>query len=387
MRFMSQETGHPLESILRLCAATAPQPWYPHLHSRATGADVEHLLDVLETLWLEGLVHRTAAAGEAGTGAVLTPLGVQVVADPALMDRLRRGLPVRPDDPGAIVRNSLRMDVRPVATWALIAVNVAVFLWGAWLAAQPPRQLGSYLVMGFMSPPPPAVQDDEQAQQLALEEYRRKKHNYYLLLHTLGAADAPTIRAGQWWRLLTTTFVHGGLLHLALNMYTLFGAGSFVERTWGRWRLLLLYLLSAWGGSCLAIAFTPQAGVVGASGAICGVLGAEAVWVLLYGKYLPPALARRGRSQVFTTLLLMIVISVLPLISAWGHLGGAVTGALVAVVLHAHRFGPPVVRWAALLMLLPLPLLSYAHLRANLSVPVEVGIMSQQRPRSPGTAP
>jgi rhomboid protease GluP len=419
---MSQETCPPLEATLRLCAAAAPAPWYPRLHARQTAADGELLLDLLESLWLEGLVRKTAGTAESGTGALLTPLGEQVVADPALMDRLRRGLPVRPNDPGAVVRNSLRSDVRPLATWALIAVNVAVFLYGAWLAAQPPRQLVGYLFMGFLSPPAaPTEQGVDPARQKAVEvEYTTRVRNYFALLHTLGAADAGTVRSGEWWRLLTTTFVHGGPLHLALNLFTLFGAGAFVERTWGRWRLLVIYLLSAWGGSCLAIACTPQAGVVGASGAICGLLAAEAVWVLLYGKYLPPALARQGRSQVFMTLLLMIFISVLPLISGWGHLGGAMTGALAALVLHGQRFGRPVFRWAAVLLLLPLPLLSYAHLRStwtdgNLPGPqgpqqtratagagrgwpteyrgggwpsrASAGIMRQQRSRSPGNAP
>jgi membrane associated rhomboid family serine protease len=340
---MSQASPPSLDAILRECAAAAPQPWYHRAYARQSGADPEDVVEQLDLLWLEGLVQKVPGTAESGTGALLTPLGRQVLDDAALLDRLRRGLPVRPDDPGAVVRHSLRTPVAPIATHALIAANVALFLAGAWLAARPPGQLMVYL-SGFPSTAAAVRQ-------------------YVGLLHALGGVEAGDLARGQWWRLLTTTLVHGGILHLLLNMFTLAGAGSFVEQTWGRWRLLVIYALSAWGSSCLAMAYRPESSVVGASGAICGVLGAEAVWVLLYGKYLPAALARRGRSQVFSTLVLLILISALPRISGWCHLGGAVTGALAAVVLHWQRFGPRVVRWAALLLLVPLPLLSYGHLQ------------------------
>ncbi len=353
---MSQEPARSLEAILRLCAAAAPEPWFARRHAQQTGTDPELLLDQVELLWLEGLVHKTPGTAESGPGTVLTPLGRQVAADPLLLERVRRGEPVRPDDPGAVVRNSLRREVFPLVTYALVAANVVVFLAGAVLAAQSPGQLGIYLG-GFLSP---GRSDDPAENERLLEEYRVKLRAHLAVLHAVGAMEAGDVRSWQWWRLLSTTFVHGGILHLALNLFTLAGAGAFVEQTWGRWRLLLIYLLSAWGGSCLALAHTPA--VVGASGAICGVLGAEAAWVLLYGRYLPPGLARRGRSQVFTTLILLIVISILPQVSGLGHLGGALTGAATAVVLHWQRFGRPLLRWAALLLLPLLPAAAYAHL-------------------------
>src|SRR5438270_11336783 len=77
------------------------------------------------------------------------------------------------------------------------------------------------------------------------------------LLEKLGSTDADLIRAGQWWRLLTGTFLHGGLLHIGMNMYALNSLGCFVEQTWGRWRLLAIYLVAGWGGSCLAMAYRP----------------------------------------------------------------------------------------------------------------------------------
>jgi hypothetical protein len=77
--------------------------------------------------------------------------------------------------------------------------------------------------------------------------------------------------------------------------------------------------------------------------------------VLLYGRHLPRELARRGRSQIVVNLLLLVFISLAPGVSGWGHLGGGVAGALTALVLHFQRFGPPALRWLALLLLVPLP--------------------------------
>jgi hypothetical protein len=105
----------------------------------------------------------------------------------------------------------------------------------------------------------------------------------------------------------------------------------------------------------VAIAYSPLHSVCGASGALCGIFGAEAVWVLLYGRYLPRDLGRRGRSQVVVNLLLLVFISLAPGVSWGGHLGGGVAGAVAALVLHFQRFGPPAVRWLAVLALLPLP--------------------------------
>jgi hypothetical protein len=103
--------------------------------------------------------------------------------------------------------------------------------------------------------------------------------------------------------------------------------------------------------------------LVGASGAICGVLGAEGAWVLLYGRYLPREMARRGRSQLITTLVLMVIISILPGVSGWAHAGGALAGAAAAVLLHFQRFGPRWFRVPGVLLLALIPLASFYHLQ------------------------
>jgi membrane associated rhomboid family serine protease len=320
---MSQPREHPLEALLEAVARAAPEPWYYQLHARQAGVEPDLLVDLLELLWLEGLIQKAPGSKETGPGVQLTPLGRQVLDDPQARERLRRGDPVT-NEPGAIVRNSLRQPIQPVVTWLLLAANFAVFGYEVWLK-------------------------------------RGNRGPFTTLLTGVSAAD---LIRGEWWRLLTCCFVHGGLLHLGMNMYALYAAGGFVERTWGHWRYFLIYMIAGWGGSCLAMAYSsPGTHLVGASGALCGILAAEGVWIFLNARHLPRAMARRGRSQFITTVVLIVFISLIPGVSGWAHLGGAVTGAAAGLILHYQRFGPTLVCWLGLLALLPLPWLSWAHLQ------------------------
>src|SRR5262249_37167421 len=81
------------------------------------------------------------------------------------------------------------------------------------------------------------------------------------------------------------------------------------------------------------------------------------VGLLLYGKYLPPGMRRRAWRGVLINVVLLALLSwgLRSYLSHWGHLGGALAGALTALVLHVQRFGPPGVRWLALAALAPLP--------------------------------
>jgi len=93
-------------------------------------------------------------------------------------------------------------------------------------------------------------------------------------LKRLGAAYGPLTMQGEWWRLLTSTFLHGGVLHIVLNMWTLFNVGLLAEMIFGRRNYLLLYLSCGLGGSILSLWWHPAVVSVGASGAIFGVAGA-----------------------------------------------------------------------------------------------------------------
>jgi membrane associated rhomboid family serine protease len=128
---------------------------------------------------------------------------------------------------------------------------------------------------------------------------------------------------GEWWRLITSAFLHYGPLHLALNMVSLYFAGSILEQVIGRWRYILLYLVSGLAGAAGALYWTPHGLTVGASGAIFGVLGALFV------------LERRGNiatgGQVAGLIVLNLVITLAyrSSISVGGHIGGLIGGLLL----------------------------------------------------------
>lgn len=141
-------------------------------------------------------------------------------------------------------------------------------------------------------------------------------------------AMVPGLTASQPWRLLTTAFLHASLMHLALNMWALWVCGTVLEPVLGRWRYCVLYLLSALGGSTAILCLADPSGdswwtaTVGASGAVFGLFGAMFVIQHRFG---------RDTSAILGLLAVNLLISFLGSGISWqGHLGGLVTGALVA---------------------------------------------------------
>src|ERR1700687_782312 len=90
----------------------------------------------------------------------------------------------------------------------------------------------------------------------------------------LGANFGPATIGGEWWRLLTSVFVHGGLLHIAFNMWCLWNLGALCESLYGRWTYPAIYLICGVGASLASAAWHPHTPSVGASGAIFGLAGA-----------------------------------------------------------------------------------------------------------------
>src|SRR5206468_1402376 len=82
-----------------------------------------------------------------------------------------------------------------------------------------------------------------------------------------GVLFGPLVQAGDWWRLITSAFMHYGPFHLLMNMYGLYWAGTVLERAIGHWRFLLLYLASGLAGSAGALVWSPHGLTLGASGA------------------------------------------------------------------------------------------------------------------------
>jgi membrane associated rhomboid family serine protease len=138
------------------------------------------------------------------------------------------------------------------------------------------------------------------------------------------------VSQGEWWRLITASFLHGGILHLLFNMYALYLFGPSLEAAFGHVRFAVLYLLSALGGSAVSYLFAhPLQPSLGASGAVFGILGATLV------------VSRRLRYDMRAVTALIAINLVLGFIIEgidWrAHVGGLVTGMVVA---YAFAYAP-----------------------------------------------
>ena len=140
----------------------------------------------------------------------------------------------------------------------------------------------------------------------------------------------PAVANGDWWRLITSAFLHANIIHIAFNMYFLWFIGTAVEQALGRGRFLALYVVSALAGSAGALVWTPNAPTVGASGALFGLLGAA----LILERQRNYVLGGSAMGLILINLILSFAISG---ISIGGHVGGLIGGILCALVF--SRFG------------------------------------------------
>ncbi len=143
------------------------------------------------------------------------------------------------------------------------------------------------------------------------------------------ALFGPLVAFGEWWRLLTSGFVHYGLMHLLFNMAILYQLGSQLEPALGRFRFGLIYVAGLLGGSLGALALSPLALTGGASGAVFGLMAASLVVLHSRG-------ANLRQSGLPTLLVVNLLITfVVPGISIGGHLGGLVGGGLAGWLIMA----------------------------------------------------
>jgi membrane associated rhomboid family serine protease len=206
------------------------------------------------------------------------------------------------------VRTARTMTDEPRLTYALIAINVIVFL----------AEFASGVTAGGGS--------------FGGSDLIRQ-----------GALYGPDVADGEVWRLLTAGFLHAGFAHLFFNMYSLYILGSLLEPAVGRLRFAIIYFVSLFAGSFGALIAAPNTLTVGASGAIFGVMGATIV-----------VLRSRGLSVMESGLGIWLLLNlgitfIIPGISIGGHIGGLIGGALAALVLYgAPQLRLP--RTAALLL-------------------------------------
>jgi membrane associated rhomboid family serine protease len=203
----------------------------------------------------------------------------------------------------------------PIATFALIAANVAVFV--------------------FLEAPGDTPLDA-------------------MHLMRLGGDAGVLTLSGDWWRAFTALFLHGSVLHLASNMFCLAFLGRTSERMLGHWRFLALYLLSGLVGSLLSAAAHPQVVGVGASGAVFGVAGS--LLPLAHARSPGPAWENGpGSGRVFITALEFIAYNIAysfaPGVDRWAHFGGLAGGLALGFALRAPLDAPPPLRRTAIAFL------------------------------------
>jgi rhomboid protease GluP len=162
--------------------------------------------------------------------------------------------------------------------------------------------------------------------------------NEYALV-TLGANVPPLVRAGQYWRLVASMFLHIGFLHLAVNGWALYQLGALFEILLGSLPLLLVYFVSGIAGSISTVMFTHADLSAGASGAIFGLMGALIAFLLKRRDVLTPA-AKSLLMQLVGWAVLNVVLGFsIPGIDNAAHLGGFAAGLLLGLV-QRPRFRP-----------------------------------------------
>lgn len=149
-----------------------------------------------------------------------------------------------------------------------------------------------------------------------------------------GSNFGPATLSGQWWRLLTSMFIHFGIIHLALNMFALYQTGLLVERMYGSVYFLMLYLFAGISGSIVSVLWHPSINSAGASGAIFGVYGALLVFMLDRRTGVPPSIVASIRNSTFAFIAYNLLNGFANSgIDNGAHLGGLVGGAVMGVML------------------------------------------------------
>ena len=162
---------------------------------------------------------------------------------------------------------------------------------------------------------------------------------FFIVPYLLGQYDSiinifcvhgPSIRAGQYYRLISGVFLHASLLHLSFNCYSLYVIGSQIENFLGRVKYLVIYLFSGLIGSLFSIAFGGGNASVGASGAIFGLMGA----LVYFGYYYRVYLGNVVKSQILPLIALNLGLGFLVAgVDNFAHIGGLLGGAIITTAL------------------------------------------------------
>lgn len=142
----------------------------------------------------------------------------------------------------------------------------------------------------------------------------------------------------QYWRFVTSVFIHIGFLHIFFNMYALWIIGQEIERLYGSSRFVIIYLMCGIAGSYASYRFNPAAMSAGASGAIFGLFGVMATFAFRYRKELPGTLAREIRRRVLPVIIINLAIGFsIKVVDNAAHLGGLLTGVALCFLIPYKR--------------------------------------------------
>lgn len=149
-----------------------------------------------------------------------------------------------------------------------------------------------------------------------------------------GALNSVLVQNGEFWRLITAGFLHGGIFHLIFNMYALYIIGTQIENFAGKWKFLAIYFCSMLTASLMSCVINPNSVSVGASGAIFGLLGALVYFGYHYRLYLGSVLRNQIIPLILFNLLLGFMVSG---IDNAAHLGGLIGGLLISMALGVQK--------------------------------------------------
>ena len=155
-----------------------------------------------------------------------------------------------------------------------------------------------------------------------------------------GANFGPYTLSGQWWRLLTYMFLHGGFFHIAMNMWCLWNLGALCESLYGRFTYAAIYLITGVAGGLASVAWNPSVLSVGASGAIFGLTGALIASFYL-GEFSLPGISIKGTlsSLLFFAGFSLFLGRLFPGIDNACHVGGLVSGLILGALIALARAG------------------------------------------------
>lgn len=175
----------------------------------------------------------------------------------------------------------------PIITYILIAINIVIYIFGVFFT------------------------------------------NYEVFLNVF-SIHGPSIRAGQYYRLLTGIFIHSGIFHILFNCYALYILGSQIESFFGKVKFTIIYFFSGLIGALFSMTFGGNYASVGASGAIFGLMGS----LLYFGYYYRVYLGNVVKSQIIPLIVANLVIGFIsPGIDNYAHIGGLLGGILITIAL------------------------------------------------------